>query len=202
MRKKKIDFSKYANAAVMTEVTGADGVTIQVRNHISYQDKVQMATDLVENCLMVHDDSCCYESHEFPAEQIKAIVKYYTDVPVDDVPAQDVANFVINNDMIQKIKEIIHDDYFEYWDIYVNLYNSVVDTFNDDRSLQKAVRTSFGFLFNGEDITESLAKAEMTKKTMFDALNALNQKEEQERTKLNDGKMKFGNNIVNFAKKE
>jgi hypothetical protein len=198
MKKKKINFKKYADMHEETELVGKDGTSITVRNHISYTDKVQMAKEVIENCVMIHDDSCCYESYMIYAEKIKAMMKYYTDVPVDDVSAEEVADFVINNDLIDAIQEYIHNDYYQAEDVYVTMMNMVMDTYADDMSLKKAIKTSFGFLFNGEDITESLAKAEMTKDTMFKALDAINKKEKE----VNGGELTVGGKILNFAKRE
>ena len=202
MRKKKIDFKKYTDMHESAELTGKDGTKIQVRNHISYADKQEMAREIVENYVMTHDDSISYESYELPAARIMMIMKYYTDVPVDGADAGMVADFAINNELIGPIREYIHDDYYEFEDIYVTLIRSVMDNYDDDRSLKKAIKTSFGFLFNGEDITESLAKAEITKDTMFRALDALNQKEKEESEKMNNGKLNVGGNIISFARKE
>lgn len=201
MRKKKIDFKKYAGMHDEMEIAGKDGAVITVRNHISYADKIQMAQDVIENCVMIHDDSCCCESHMIYAERIKAMVKYYTNVPVDDVDAGDVADFMINNELIGNVREYIHDDWFEAEDIYVTMLNMVLDTYTDDMSLGKAVKKSFGFLFNGEDVTETMAKAELTKETLFKALDAIGKKEKEEQEKIDDGKLMVGNNILNFARK-
>lgn len=202
MKSKKINFKKYADMHDEKEITGKDGTVILVKNHISYADKVQMARDVIENCVMIHDDSCCYESHDIHAERIKAMVRYYTNVQVDDATADEVADFMINNEFLGQVREYIHDDYFEAEDIYITLMNMVMEVYTDDMSLKKAIKTSFGFLFNGEDITESLAKAEMTKDTMFKALDAINKKEQEEKEKIDDGRLKVGNNILNFARKE
>lgn len=202
MRKKKIDFKKYADMHEEREMTGKDGTVIVVRNHISYEDKVQMAKDVIENYIMVHDDSCCYESYDIYAAKIMVIAKYYTNINTDDAEPYDVANFLINNELLEPIREYIHDDYFEAEDVYIAMLNAVEETYEDDMSLKKAIKTSFGFLFNGEDITESMAKAEMTKDTMYKALNALNQKEKEESEKMNDGKLNVGGNIISFAKRE
>ena len=202
MRKKKIDFKKYADMHDETELTGKDGTAIVVRSNISYADKIEMAKWIVENYVMIHDDSISYESYELPAAMIMAVMKYYTNVPVDDADLYDVADFAINNGLIGQIREYIHDDYYEFEDIYVTMIRGVMDNYDDDQSLKKAIKTSFGFLFNGEDITESLAKAEMTRDTMFKALNALNQKEKEESEKVNNGKLNVGGNIISFAKKK
>lgn len=201
MRKKKIDFKKYADMHDETELTGKDGTAIVVRSNISYADKIEMAKWIVENYVMIHDDSISYESYELPAAMIMAVMKYYTNVPVDDADLYDVADFAINNGLIGQIREYIHDDYYEFEDIYVTMIRGVMDNYDDDQSLKKAIKTSFGFLFNGEDITESLAKAEMTRDTMFKALDALNQKEKEESEKVNNGKLNVGGNIISFAKK-
>lgn len=202
MRKKKIDFKKYKNMCEEAELIGKDGTKISVRNHISYEDKIALCREIIENCVMIHDDSCCYENVNINAERIKAIMKYYTNVTVDEAEAMEVCDFAINNDLIGQIRDYIHEDYYELEDVYVTMLNMVIDTYTDDMSLKKAIKTSFGFLFNGEDITESMAKAEMTRDTMFKALNALNEKEKEESEKLDKGRLTVSGKILNFAKKE
>ena len=98
--------------------------------------------------------------------------------------------------------EAIRDDWNAVEDIFFNMSRGVMDNYADDRGLTKAIRTSFGFLFNGEDITESLAKAEATKDTLYKALGALHAKEQEEQEKLKGGKLMVGNNIINFAKRK
>lgn len=202
MKKKAIDFKKYADMHENKEIVGVDGTKVVVRDHISYANKVAMAVALVEANVMIHDDSVCYESFAMPAERIKGIMKYYTDVPVDDADAQEVADFAINNGLIGQIRDYIHDDYYEFEDVFVTLIRSVMDNYEDDQSLAKAIKTSFGFLFTGEDVTETLAKAEAAKDTVFDALGALREKEAQDESKMKDGKLKVEGKLLNFAKKE
>lgn len=202
MKKKAIDFKKYADMHENKEIVGVDGTKVVVRDHISYANKVEMAVALVEANVMIHDDSVCYESFAMPAERIKGIMKYYTDVPVDDADAQEVADFAINNGLIGQIRDYIHDDYYEFEDVFVTLIRSVMDNYEDDQSLAKAIKTSFGFLFTGEDVTETLAKAEAAKDTVFDALGALREKEAQDESKMKDGKLKVEGKLLNFAKKE
>jgi ABC-type polar amino acid transport system ATPase subunit len=105
MKKKAIDFKKYADMHENKEIVGTDGTKVVVRDHISYANKVAMAVALVEENVMIHDDSVCYESFAMPAERIKGIMKYYTDVPVDDADAQEVADFAINNGLIGQIRD-------------------------------------------------------------------------------------------------
>ena len=180
---------------------GKDGTKIMVRNHIPYEDKIQLCRDVIENCVMVHDDSCCYEGININAERIKAVVKYYTNVNTEDADANAVCDFMINNDLIGQVRNYIHDDFYELEDVYVTMLNMVVDTYEDDVSLKKAIRRSFGFLFTGEDITESMAQAEATSSILFDALGALRKAEKEKEEKIDAGKLSVGGNIINFAKK-
>lgn len=201
MRKKKIDFKKYADMHEEYELDGKDGTKIVVRDHIPYADKVQMCRDIIENCIMIHDDSCCYENVNINAERIKAVVHYYTNIPVEGADAQEVADFVINNALIGQIREYIHDDYMEAEDVYITMLNMVIDTYEDDMSLKKAIKKSFGFLWSGEDVSESMAKIAAEKGVLFDAMDALrkvNQKKEEE---IDHGQLTVGGNVISFAKK-
>ena len=204
MQKKrvKIDFKKYADRHEETELVGNDGTKIVVRSHIPYEDKMQLCRDIIENCIMIHDDSICYENVGIEAERIKAIVTYYTNVNTEGAEAGAVVDFVVNNGLRPQIMEYIEEDYNTTEDLYITIHNMVIDTYTDDMSLKKAIRKSFGFLLTGEDITESLAKAEATSGVLFDALNALRDKEKEKEEKIDHGKLSVGGNIINFAKKK
>lgn len=202
MRKHKIDFKKYADMHNEIELEGNDGTKVTVRSHIPYEDKLKLAKEMCEEGLMIHDDSYCYEGYIIHALRLKKIVGYYTDIKVDDIDASKVADFVINNGLEAKIRGAIQDDWDAVEDIYFEMSSGVIGTYHDDRCLTKAIRTSFGFLFNGEDIAESLAKAEATKDTLYKAIGALNEKEKEEREKMNNGKLMIGDNIINFSKRK
>lgn len=198
----KIDFKKYADAHESKVIKGKDGTEITVRDHIPYEQKVKMAQEMVEEIVMIHDDSCTYESHLENAIRAMKILEYYTDAETEGADAIEVADFMINNEILREIEEYSYRDLDEVDDLYRYLKFSVVVTFDDDRSLHKAIRTSFGFLFNGEDVTESLAKAEATQETIYKAVGALREKEEEERSKVQDGKMLVGGNILSFTKRD
>ena len=202
MRKHKVEFKKYADMHDEVEVIGKDGTKVMVRTHIPYADKLKLSQEMLEQGLMIHDDSVCYEGYLMEAIRMKKILEYYTDVKVDDVAPEVIADFLINNELIGGIEDAVHNDWYAVEDILFPMMRGVIETYKDDKGLTKAIRTSFGFLFNGEDITESLAKAEATKDTIYKAIGALNEKEKQEKEKVNNGKLTIGNNIINFAKRE
>ena len=197
MKKHKIAMKKYADMHEEIECAGKDGVVVKVRNHIPYEDKIAFAKEWIENVMMVHDDSCCYVSHEQRMYEIFLIAKYYTDIQTEGVTPQEIMDFMINDNLIGPVTDAMDRDRDELIELFYGLRDGFETRFNDDRSLARAVRTSFGFLFNGEDITESMAKAEITKDTMFNALSALQEKE----ANINHGQMKVGGNIIDFTKK-
>ena len=202
MEKRKIDMSKYSEMCEIVTVEGKDGEKIFVRTHIPYEEKEKMATEMAERLIIIHDDSCVYKSHEFSKIKKFMVAKYYTDIDTDDLTPNDVSDFFINNEMWRMISQECGWDYTIVEDIFNALYKSVKKTYEDDKSLTKAIRTSFGFLFTGEDITESLAKAEAMKDTLYEAVGAWRQVEKEKEEKIDNGTLKVGGNIINFAKKE
>lgn len=202
MRKHKIDFKKYADKCEEVEVVGKDDTRVIVRTHIPYADKIKIAQEIVEQGLMVHDDSICYEGYMMRSLKMMKVVEYYTDIKVEDADPMHVADFLINNELWHKIEDVVEDDWYETMEVFFPMLNAVTSSFTDDRGLTKAIRTSFGFLFNGEDITESLAKAEATKETVYKALGALQDKEKEEQENIHEGLLNIGGKILNFSKKE
>ena len=208
MRKHKIPLKKYADMHdevqldTLMNVKEGTQVTITVRSHIPYKDKIALAQELAENVIMVHDDSCCYMNYNKRAWQLYLTAKYYTDINTEGAEPEEVADFLINTGFSERINGVIDSDFSEVLALFYAMYDAFETTYRDDRSLAKAVRTSFGFLFNGEDITESLAKAEATKDVMYKALSAIQEKEQEDATKISGGKLKVAGNLINFSRKQ
>ena len=201
MEKRKINFENYADMHEEKTITGKDGTEITVRDHISYMDKTKFVRELIEESIIIHDDSCVYISDQIDRAKYYMIAKYYTDIETQDVDPIEIVDFMINNEIINEINLIICNDLEFVMDMYWNMYSALVDVYADDNSLSKALRTSFAFLFNGEDITDTLAKAEMTKDQMYNAFKLLRDSEKQSEQNVDNGTIKIGGNIINFAKK-
>lgn len=201
MEKRKYDLSKYADMHEDKQVVGKDGTEITVRDHIPYSEKEKMASEMAELLLMIHDDSCIFLSSQFEKYVKVMIAKYYTDIDTDGVDENDVADFLINNELIRPIAEHIWKDHEEVMQIFDAIEESVTKTYEDDKGLAKALRTSFGFLFTGEDVSESLAHITAEKGVIFDALNALSQLDKKKEETIDSGHLSVGGNLINFAKK-
>jgi len=202
MEKKKFDLSSYADAYKEMTVKGDDGTIVMVRDHIPYVEKEEMAREMAERLIMIHDDSCVYKSSEYSKLKKYYVAKYYTDIDTEDETPEAVADFMVNNEVWPVIRSECGWDVSIVCGIFDKLYESVRKTYEDDKSLTKALRTSFAFLFNGEDITESLAKAEAMKDTIYEAVGALRKVEKEKEEKIDHGTLKVGGNIINFAKKK
>lgn len=202
MKKKKIGLKKYADMHDEKEFAGKDGTLIHVRDHIPYEKKEEMARDMAEHTLMIHDDSCVYVSEQDDKYELYMVTKYYTDVNTDGADETSVADFMINNDLWNQVEDYIFDDFIIVTHIYESLKKSVTKTYEDDRGLTKAIRTSFGFLFNGENITDTISRAEQAKKTLVDAFEALQKMNKEKEENIDNGRLSIGGNIINFSKKE
>ena len=202
MKKKKFNLKKYADMHEDITVGGKDGTEVVVRTHIPYEQKLAFAQEFAARTIMTHDDSCAYDLYEMDTIEKWLIAKYYTNINTDEAGSREIADFFVNNEIEDAILEAIKRDYATTYDLSHRMRMSVFETYKDDKSITKAVRTSFGFLFNGEDITESMAKAEMTKDTIYNALSALREKEQEASEKINNGKLNVGGNLISFAKKK
>lgn len=202
MEKHKIDLSKYADMHEEKTITGKDNTEVVVRDHIPYEQKEVMATEMAERVLMEHDDSCMYTSNAYDKVEKYLLLKYYTNVDVEEEDIDNVVDFMVNNEIIGDIIAFVWNDFDIVLDIFERIESSLKKTYEDDHSLTKAIRTSFGFLFTGEDITESMAKAEATSGVLMDALNALRDADKKKEETIDKGKLTVGGNIINFAKKK
>ena len=202
MEKKKINIKSYTDTHSEKTIKCDDGTEITVRDHIPYTQKEYMANELLEDSTVIHDDSCVYTSIEADKNKLYLVAKYYTDIDTDGEDPIDVADFMINTGIAGQIMEYIRNDFDYVIDIFYNLYDAIDIVYKDDTSISKALRKSFGFLFNGEDVTESLAKAEAMKDTVYEAINAFRKVEKEKAENLDNGTMTIAGNIINFAKKK
>lgn len=202
MEKRKYDLSKYTDMNKETVVRGVDNTEVTVCNHIPFITKEEMVHDLLTYTIGLHEDSCAYTSADIEKMRLYMIAKYYTDIDTEDVDPVAVADFLINNELINEIKQYINDDMDYVVGMYWTMLDAFMTTYEDDHSLKKMIKTSFGFLFNGEDITETLAKTEAAKDTIYGAITALREKEKEKEEKVDNGTLTIGGNVINFAKKQ
>lgn len=202
MEKMKMDLSAYADMHEETEIAGKDGAKLTVRTHIPFAEKLQLAKDALAMTMQIHEDSVCYDSYAENMIWMYCLVKYYTNLDTEDLSIEQVADFLVNDGLEDQLRDAIHDDERYLVEMYLNLRNGVETVFDDERSIQRAIRTSFPFLFTGEDITEALAQAEATGDTLLRAVGALRREEQQEKKKVDDGTVEVGGVVLNLRPRD
>ena len=202
MEKRKFDLNQYADMHTETGVRGKDGTEVVVRDHIPYKDKEVMARELLEQTVVIHDDSCIYTGSNYAKNKIYLVAKYYTDIDTDDMNPDDVADYMINNNIISAVMDYVTADLEYVIDMFGDLYSALDIVYADDNSLAKSVRKSFGSVLNGENITETLSKAEAVNDKTFEAFSLLRQSEKEKEKNIDNGTMTINGNIINLAKRE
>jgi hypothetical protein len=202
MEKRKIDLSAYYDVHEEETFEGKDGTKVTVRNHIPYMDKEAIAGEMAGQLLIIHDESCMYTSKDIKRKKLYMIAKYYTDIDVEEADEHQIADFLINNDLADQIENYVFDDWYLVEQIYLYIEKAVIKTYEDDKSLSKAIKTSFSSLLTGEDVGTTLANAEHVRDTLMDAVEALRQVNKEKEEQIDHGKMTVGGNVINFAKRK
>lgn len=201
MDKVKMDFANIGDIH-KDRIVDVNGTQVTVRTHIPMEEKRKMAEEWTEMTVLFDDENnICLNSHENEFIRMYLMMKYYTNLDVDDVGVDDVANLLINTESEGKIYGCVVDDLCYVQDMTIQMRSNVREMYNTGNSLAHAVKTSFGFLFNGEDITETLAKSQILSDKMLEAVKVLQDKEKEAPKKANNGVLTVGGKIVNIAKK-
>jgi hypothetical protein len=143
-----------------------------------------------------------YTSKDIKRKKLYMIAKYYTDIDVEEADEHQIADFLINNDLADQIENYVFDDWYLVEQIYLYIEKAVIKTYEDDKSLSKAIKTSFSGLLTGEDVGTALANAEHVRDTLMDAVEALRQVNKEKEEQIDHGKMTVGGNVINFAKRK
>ena len=199
MEKKKF---KIAGCADLCDEYTIDvhGEELTVRTHIPLEQKLAMAQDLVTFISLIDDENeIMSESHLYQVGLVYLTVLYYTNADLDDVNATDVFDWMINTGVYdQTLESLVYEDRYYVVEMAQAIYKNISNAYAVEHGLAHAVKKTFGFMFNGEDITETLAKSQAISDKMIDVVGKLNAAETQ---KAKDGGVKVGGNVIRIAKK-
>lgn len=197
MEKKKYEMHA-ADMDACVEVTIGDE-TIHVLKHIPLERKVTMATELAEMLLVPNEElGIMTRSALQEVCEVYLVMKYYTDMDLTDVDVQTVFDWVIGHNAYMSVRDVVSNDVWYVTDMALETMENIETEYEKQNGLTHAIKTSFGFLFNGEDITETLAKSQQVSDQMIEVVGKLN----EANRKPDVGKVKVSGNVINIGKKK
>lgn len=196
MEKIKFDLSGYADKYRELKISGADDVVITVRDHIPLADKLRFMDEFIRKTL-INMTNFVYDSYMQVVTEKAMIVRYYTDVDADEYTDEELYDFIVNDDLFPSIADFIQDDIEDITMLCSNMREAIMRTTSYESSMTNAIKTSFGFLFDGKDLTATLSESETLRDQLFAAIGAL-KKENESKDK---NKISVNGTVINLAQK-
>lgn len=202
MEKIKVNFEGVADLHSETMLKIGD-TNVTVRDHIPLEQKAAFVDEYIQLVLDEDEDAGVMQmTSVVPLLEVFLMVKYYTNVDVEGVKLEDVYNWVINNNSYTDLEDIIYHDIEQVRKMYGLLSRNAIEAYEREHSLGKAIQKSFGFMLNGEDITETLAKSREITDQMIDVVEQLHKNQPPKVKAEAAGKLMVGGNIVSIGKKQ
>lgn len=152
------------------------GQTIKVQSFIPYKTKVEAAQELVAiGAIFDEKLGIAYWSHMYEAATRYVRLKYYTDFDLTAYEGAEGLYLLMDRTDTEDSTELdnaVGEDFDTVRNLAWDIYHNVKYVFEHEHSLGQKVLGSFGFLFDGKDITESLAEAREISEKMIDTLGA------------------------------
>ena len=156
------------------ELCEIGGQKIMVRSRISYADMVEFATEYAQHaCVIDNDAQIAYNAIEHQKIEDYLVLKYYTNVDVDD--HDDPFDYSAN---LKSLIEKKLGDYFYENDANMSDAKQLADTFasetidiyNKYHSLNTKVVKAFGGLLNGGDLVKEIAESRNFSEPILDMM--------------------------------
>ena len=153
------------------------GQEVLVTDRIPYKDKMEAAQEYAAKATVFDEElGWAYDSPLRNAIEHFIKLKYYTGLDMSQYEDYDgLCQMMddIGEHPIKDVLEFIHDDWDELYDMAYDMQLNVERAYEKQHSLEHQIKTSFGFLFDGKDLTQTLAEAREVNEQMIDHLGAL-----------------------------
>lgn len=153
------------------------GKESQVWSRIPYKDKLEAANKLA-SMMGVFDEEhgIAYVGYMEDAAKWYVRLAYYTEIDVTEY--EDYDKLIELMDMIEEadmseFEEFIKSDFDVVEDLAYTLFSNAERIFKREHSIEYNIMKSFGFLFDGQDITQTIAQARDVNAQMIDHLGAI-----------------------------
>lgn len=155
------------------------GQEVSVKDHVSYQQKMDAAEECVAmSAVFDEEHGLCYMSPYEEAAKKYMELKTYAGLDMSNYNGIDgLCKLMddIDEMPIDEFEEFVEHDWRVLCDLAYTIYYNVEAVFEKEYSLEHRVKTSFGFLLDGKDLTQTLAEAREVNEQMIDHLGAIAQ---------------------------
>ena len=153
------------------------GQEVQVKNRLTYMEKLEAAEEHVARIgVFDEENGLCYITHLERAIQMFTKLKMYTSLDMSEHEGLNGLCTLMDklaDEDITEFEAFVHDDFDVLMDLADNLWYNVAAVFEKTHSLATRFEKSFGFLFDGKDLTQTLAEAREVSEQMIDHLGAI-----------------------------
>lgn len=165
-----------------TKVMNVLGQETRVRKYLTYKEKLDTASELVERATVCDREAgICYEGHLTSAMIRFMQVKAYTELDVTKYEGEDGLCELMDawheySEDMDAFEETIDRDWYGDYGVEAladQMRSNITRLFETMHSLPYKIATSFAFLLNGNDLTDSLAKASGVNEQMIGFMDAL-----------------------------
>lgn len=172
---------------------------IQVRNILRQHEREMLAMDISTVTLIFDEKSgLVYEGYNRDVMRMMCMLRYYTNLDVEPYDTAEghylLYDMLAATGVLEQIIEITHDDMEHVQKIFELLKESAQRVFEHTHTLPFQIQQSFASVLNGEDLSETLAKASTVNNQMVDMLGAFRREQM--------AKPSVGGNIVRFDKRD
>lgn len=187
------------------KIDGANGMSIEVKKQIPYDEKESFSLQyaLYRN-VEDTENEIMYDNYKNLLIKTMLIAKYYTNINVAELKDESdwamMFDVLTSNDLYGQMMSIVADDMVFVDAISESMLKSVREIYVRGNSLQFNLKKAFGFLFTGEDLTESIAKAAEVSNEVTELIGA-NKELEKVKGKQNDKLITNNGVVLNMAKK-
>lgn len=204
MEKIKIDAQNIQNTGVSV-LECKDGTKIEVKEHITYDEKEAMAIELAMYTSVTDEDAAImYDSYKKPLLECALIAKYYTNIDVSEMESEKdwkvLIDWLTMNGVYGTLLDAVENDYQLVKELYVLMRNATYRSYEESHALSTKIKKSFASLLTDDDIAETIAKSEDVNRQMISLLDdAMSFREAQ--PPKNDKLALDGGAVISLAKK-
>ena len=153
------------------------GQKIQVKETLTYKEIIQWAQEYVARAAVLHPAGVAYWGHLRDAVLNLTVLKALTDMDISVYETEDglmkLADDIAEDEAYQEFLLITRNIRMDIAEMAERMYENLKLVYEKENSLENKIKESFGFLLNGEDLTETLAHGRETNEQMIEHLGAI-----------------------------